>query len=109
MTNDSFQGGPEPRTNGAEKAIVDDGKAIQDAARKLGDQAADAGERAWRQAVEAGKHVTRHVEEQPWGAVIVTGLLGLVIGMLLGRSSIPAAPTARDRIDEYLPRRLRQR
>ena len=109
MTDDAFPGGPEPRTNGADKVIADAGAAVQDTARKLGDQAAEVGERVYRQAVQAGKRVSRQVEEQPWGAVIVTGLLGLAIGILLGRGSVPAPRTARDRVDEYLPRSLRQR
>ena len=109
MTDDSFPGGPEPRTNGADKAIVDAGTAVHDTAHNLGDHAAEVGERVYRQAVEAGKQVNRHVEEQPWGAVIVTSLLGLAIGIMLGRSSVPAPPTTRDRVDAYLPRSLRQR
>jgi ElaB/YqjD/DUF883 family membrane-anchored ribosome-binding protein len=95
--------------NGVNKAVADAGAAMQDTARKLGDQAAEVGDRVYRQAVEAGKQVNRQVEEQPWGAVLVTGLLGLAIGILLGRGSVPAPRTTRDRIDEYLPRNLRQR
>ena len=113
MADNAFPGGPELKTNGVNngvnKAVADAGAAMQDTARKLGDQAAEVGDRVYRQAVEAGKQVNRQVEEQPWGAVLVTGLLGLAIGILLGRGSVPAPRTARDRIDEYLPRNLRQR
>jgi ElaB/YqjD/DUF883 family membrane-anchored ribosome-binding protein len=109
MTDDAFPAATQPRTNGADKTIADAGAAVQDTARKLGDQAAAVGERVYRQAVEAGKQVSRQIEEQPWGAVIVSGFLGLAIGILLGRGSVPAPRTARDRVDEYLPRSLRQR
>lgn len=109
MTNESFPGGPVPRTNEADKVVADAGAVVQETARKLGDQAAEAGERVYRQAIDTGKQVSRQVEEQPWGAVIVTGLLGLAIGILLGRGSVSAPRTARDRVDEYLPRSLRQR
>lgn len=76
--------------------------------RKLGAQAAEVGDQVYRQAMDAGRYACRQVEEQPWTAVIVTGLLGLAIGALLGRGSVPAPRTARDYVDDYLPRRLRR-
>jgi len=80
-----------------------------DAARDMGEKASEAGDRIYRQAVDAGKQVSRQVEEQPWLAALIGGGIGLVIGVMLGRASISEAPTARDRMDEYLPRNLRQR
>jgi ElaB/YqjD/DUF883 family membrane-anchored ribosome-binding protein len=76
--------------------------------RKLGAQAAEAGEQVYRQAVDVGRYASRQVEEQPWAAVIATALLGLGIGVLLGRSSVPRPRSARDYVDDYLPRTLRR-
>jgi ElaB/YqjD/DUF883 family membrane-anchored ribosome-binding protein len=81
---------------------------VQDAVRKLGSQAAEAGEQVYRPAVDAGRYAGRQIEEQTWAAVIVTGLLGLAIGVLLGRATVPALRTALGNVDEYLPRKLRQ-
>src|ERR1019366_2553737 len=76
--------------------------------RKLGAQAAEVGEQVYRQAIDAGRYASRQVEEQPWTAVIATGLLALGIGILLGRGSVPRPRTARDYVDGYLPRNLRR-
>jgi ElaB/YqjD/DUF883 family membrane-anchored ribosome-binding protein len=76
--------------------------------RKLGAQAAEVGEQVYRQAVDVGRYAGRQVEEQPWTAVIATGLLALGIGILLGRNSAPRPRTARDYVDDYLPRTLRR-
>jgi len=76
--------------------------------RKLGAQAAEVGEQVYRQAVDVGRYAGRQVEEQPWTAVIATGLLALGIGILLGRGSVPAPRSARDYVDDYLPRPLRR-
>jgi ElaB/YqjD/DUF883 family membrane-anchored ribosome-binding protein len=93
------------------KGVADPGveATVQDAVRKLGTQAAEVGEQVYRQAVDAGRYAGRQIEEQPWAAMIVTGLLGVAVGILLGRTSVPAPRTARDYVDEYLPRKLRQR
>jgi hypothetical protein len=107
MPTDTFQPETDPRKNGATDPGADG--TVQDAARKLGSQAAELGEQVYRQAVDAGRYAGRQVEEQPWAAVVVTGLLGLALGILLGRSTVPAPRTARDYVDEYLPRKLRQR
>jgi hypothetical protein len=114
MTNDTFHTEAEPRKNGPVDpgtGVADPGDeaTVQDAVRKLGTQAAEVGEQVYRQAVDAGRYAGRQIEEQPWAAVIVTGLLGLAVGLLLGRASVPAPRTARDYVDEYLPRKLRQR
>jgi hypothetical protein len=114
MTNEAFSAETEPRKNGpmdSGTGIADSGveATVQDAVRKLGTQAAEVGEQVYRQAVDAGRYAGRQIEEQPWAAAMVTGLLGLALGILLGRASVPAPPTARDYVDEYLPRKLRQR
>jgi hypothetical protein len=112
MTNETFHAENEPRKNGPMDAGITDAggdATVQDAVRKLGSQTAEIGEQVYRQAVDAGRHAGRRIEEQPWAAVIATGLLGLAIGMLLGRATVPAPRTARDYVDEYLPRKLRQR
>ena len=111
MTNETLYSETEPRKNGSGSGIADSGveATVQEAVRKLGTQAAEVGEQVYRQAVDAGRYAGRQIEEQPWAAVIVTGLLGLAIGLLLGRASVPAPRTARDYVDEYLPRKLRQR
>lgn len=112
MTNETFHAETEPRKNGpVDTSAGDTGSEaiVQDAIRKLGNQAAEVGEQVYRQAVDAGRYAGRQVEEQPWAAVIGAGLLGLAVGILLGRSSVPAPRTARDYVDEYLPRKLRQR
>jgi len=108
MTNETSHADTDHRKNGP----VDPGTVeatVQDAVRKLGTQAAEVGEQVYRQAVDAGRYAGRQVEEQPWAAALVTGLLGLAVGILLGRSSVPPPRTARDYVDEYLPRKLRQR
>jgi ElaB/YqjD/DUF883 family membrane-anchored ribosome-binding protein len=107
MTNETFDAETETRKNGIADSGVE--ASVQEAVRKLGTQAAEVGEQVYRQAVDAGRYAGRQVEEQPWAAVVVTGLLGLAIGILLGRSSAPAPRSARDYVDEYLPRKLRQR
>jgi ElaB/YqjD/DUF883 family membrane-anchored ribosome-binding protein len=107
MATDTLHAETGPRENGTTNAGAD--ATVQDAARKLGSQAAELGEQVYRQAVDAGRYAGRQVEEQPWAAVIVTGLLGLALGILVGRSTVPAPRTARDYVDEYLPRKLRQR
>ena len=113
MTNETFHAETEPwRDAPAADAVTADAGAdttIPDAVRKLGSQAAEVGEIVYRQAVDAGRYGGRQIEEQPWAAVIVIGLLGLAIGVLLGRATVPAPRTARDYVDEYLPRKLRQR
>jgi hypothetical protein len=106
MTNEPVHSESEPRKYGATdagagNADTDAEATVQDAVRKLGSHAAEVGEQVCR----AG----RQIEEQPWAAVIVTGLLGLALGVLLGRATVPAPRTARDGVDEYLPRKLRQR
>jgi ElaB/YqjD/DUF883 family membrane-anchored ribosome-binding protein len=109
MSNETTYSETEPRKNGSGSGIADSEATVQEAVRKLGTQAAEVGEQVYRQAVDAGRYAGRQVEEQPWTAVIVTGLLGLAIGLLLGRSSAPAPRTARDYVDDYLPPKLRQR
>src|SRR5471030_2783255 len=101
MTNETFHAETEPRKNGpvnTSSGVADSGveATVQDTVRKLGTQAAEVGEQVYRQAVDAGRYAGRQVEEQPWAAVVVTGLLGLALGLLLGRASVPAPPTARD-------------
>lgn len=113
MTNETFQGETEPRKHApaADAVTADTGAdaTIPNAVRELGSQAAKVGEQVYRQAVDAGRYGVRQIEEQPWAVVIVTGLLGLAVGILLGRATVPAPRTARDYVDEYLPRKLRQR
>ena len=58
-------------------------------------QAAEVGEQVYRQAVDAGRYAGRQVEEQPWAAVIATGLLGIALGFLLGRGSVPEPADSR--------------
>jgi len=109
MMNETFHNESEPRKNGTMDTGSGVEATVQDAVRKLGTQAAEVGEQVYRQAVDAGRYAGRQVEEQPWAAVLVTGLLGLALGILLGRSSVPPPRTPRDYVDEYLPRKLRQR
>jgi ElaB/YqjD/DUF883 family membrane-anchored ribosome-binding protein len=114
MTSETFHSDTESRKNGpvgtdAGIAATSADATVQDAARKLGSQAAEVGDQVYRQAVGVGRYAGRQVEEQPWAAVIVTGLLGLAVGILLGRATVTAPRTARDYVDEYLPRKLRQR
>lgn len=97
------------RKHGADNPEAGVGATVQDTARKLGAQAAEVGEQVYRQAVDAGRYAGRQVEEQPWAAVIATGLCGLLLGFLLGRGSVPEPRTTRDYVDEYLPRGLRRR
>jgi ElaB/YqjD/DUF883 family membrane-anchored ribosome-binding protein len=104
MTDQSMPGGTETRTNGA----ADTAATIQDAVTKLGAQAADVGGQVYQKAVDAGKYAGRQVEEQPWAAAAAIGMVGLLLGIMLGRASVPAPRTARDYVDDYLPRRLRR-
>jgi len=90
--------------NGAAETVTQASEQV----RKLGAQAAEVGEQVYRQAVDAGRYAGRQVEEQPWAAVIVTGLLGLAIGLMLGRAAAPQPRTARDYVDGYLPRSMRR-
>jgi ElaB/YqjD/DUF883 family membrane-anchored ribosome-binding protein len=92
-----------------ESSASSTGATIHDAAQKFASQASDAGERMARQIADAGKTVGQQVQEQPWAAAITAGVLGLAIGFLLGRESVPPPRTARDYVDEYLPRKMRRR
>jgi ElaB/YqjD/DUF883 family membrane-anchored ribosome-binding protein len=112
MTDQSSHSETELRKNGtAERGTVDAdiGATVRDAAGKLRSQAAEVGGQVYRQVGDAGRYTGRRIEERPLAAVIVTGLLGLAVGLLLGRATVPAPRTARDYVDEYLPRKLRQR
>jgi ElaB/YqjD/DUF883 family membrane-anchored ribosome-binding protein len=106
--SDSPNGMPETHANGAANASADAINCASEQVRKLGAQAAEVGEQVYRQAVDAGKYASRQVEEQPWIAVIATGLVALGIGVLLGRGSVPQPRSARDYVDDYLPRGLRR-
>jgi len=96
------------QTEAAENAAAETINHASEQVRKLGAHAADVSEQVYKQAMVAGRYAGRQVEEQPWTAVIATGLLALGIGVLLGRSSVPRPRTTRDYVDGYLPRTLRR-
>jgi ElaB/YqjD/DUF883 family membrane-anchored ribosome-binding protein len=104
MTNEAMPDGTENGKNGTPDVIT----TVREGAHKLGAQAAEVGGKVYGQAVDAGRYAGRQIEEQPWVAAVATGLVGLAIGILIGRASVPV-PTARDYVDEYLPRRLRRK
>ena len=108
MTDEAIGDVLETRTNGVGGVDTGAAAAVHEAARELGAQEAEVGEQAYRQARDAGRYAGRQVEEQPWTAVIATGLLSLAIGFLLGRGSAPAPRTARDYVEDYLPQKLRR-
>jgi len=109
MTNETMGAPADVRKNGAGNTDTGPAAAVQDTARKLGAQAAEVGEQVYRQAVDAGRYAGRRVEEQPWAAVVATGLLGIALGFLLGRGSVPEPRTARDYVNDYLPRSFLRR
>jgi ElaB/YqjD/DUF883 family membrane-anchored ribosome-binding protein len=94
--------------NAAAAAMQDAATKVQDAAAKVGAQASEIGGQVYQKAVDAGQYANRQLEEQPWVAAAAVGLIGLMIGIMLGRASVPAPRTARDYVDDYLPRRLRR-
>jgi ElaB/YqjD/DUF883 family membrane-anchored ribosome-binding protein len=106
MSNESLSGEAGGHSNGVDPNAT---AALQDAARKLCAQAADLGDQAYRQAMDAGRYAARQVKEQPLSAALVSGVLGLLFGFVLARSSAPRPRTARDYVDDYLPRQLRKR
>lgn len=108
MTTNPSGEATEPRANGVGNEAADALDCAAAQVRKLGEQAAEVGEQVYRQAMDVGRYASRQVEEQPWIAVVATGLIGLAIGILLGRGSVPPPRTARDYVDEYLPRKLRR-
>jgi ElaB/YqjD/DUF883 family membrane-anchored ribosome-binding protein len=115
MANDSLHENIESQTNGAmnrvSEAAGDAGSGLRDAARKFGAQAIDLGDQAWGQAVEAGRYVDRQVREQPWLLALATGVLGALAGAMVMRAATAAARprSARDYVQDYLPRQLRRR
>jgi ElaB/YqjD/DUF883 family membrane-anchored ribosome-binding protein len=108
MTTHSSGDTAETQFKAVEKQTADSISQATEQVKKLSAQAAEVGEQVYRQAVDAGRYAGRQIEEQPWIAVIATGLIGLGIGVLLGRGSVPKPMTARDYVDGYLPRPLRR-
>ena len=97
---------------GSDKAPASVGATIQDAAGKVGAQASEMGGQVYRQTAEAGRYVGRQVEEQPMVAVMVAGAVGVLIGLLLGRSIFEERSLrdeAREYGRQYLPRGYRPR
>lgn len=114
QTQNGAAGAGEPLSGGANSqtgvagAAQDAAAKIQDAATKLGGQASEIGGQVYQKAVDAGQYASRQFEEQPWAAAAAIGLIGLIIGVMLGRASVPAPRSARDYVDDYLPKRLRR-
>ncbi len=108
MTNYSSDDTTETQVKAVEKQASDAISQATEQVKKLSAQAAEVGEQVYRQAMDVGRYAGRQVEEQPWIAVIATGLIGLGLGVLLGRGSAPKPRSARDYVDGYLPRTLRR-
>ena len=52
----------------------------------VGRQPVNSAETLTRQASQAGEHVVRNVQDYPFGAIVVAGLVGYGIGYLIHRS-----------------------
>ena len=94
-----------PNQSSAQNKEEGVGATVRDAAQKLGDQAAEVGGQVYRQAADAGRYATRQIEEQPLAALMTVGILGVIIGFLLGRSSVEEQRSLRDYVDDYMPRK----
>ena len=71
---------------GLDKEPAGIGATIQEAAGAVGAQASEMGGQVYRKTAEAGRYVGRQVEEQPMVSALAAGAIGVVIGLLLGRS-----------------------
>jgi hypothetical protein len=74
----------------------------QETARKVGAQAYELGNQAYKQAADAG----RQLKHQPLATMAVIGVLGGVLGFLIGRVTAPE-PSFRDYAQRVVPRRYR--